>query len=171
MTEKPVRSLFVLLALSLAACTPRADGPTDSSRSNIESGGDIELVRSAVDARLKLYIDALLKGDAVGAASIYTDDAVRSVSDLEPIRGRPAIEKHHADWLASTTFSEAIGSTEELIPTGDTLAVEFGTYEWTFTPKGRRESRERGRYMNLWRRDETGAWKISREILSAVTRN
>jgi uncharacterized protein (TIGR02246 family) len=158
----------VLLALALLACSPRAGTTTDSATGAVVSAADLESVRSAIDARLKLYLDALLKGDAATSASIYTDDAVSNRPGQEPIRGRPAIEKHHADWLASTQFSEAIGSTEELVPAGDTLALELGTFEWTFRPKGRSERRERGRYVNVWKRDTEGGWKIWREILTTL---
>ena len=157
----------LLLVLALAACSPSAGSrQQDTAFGSVVTTTDLEVIRAAVDARLKLYLDALLKGDAVSAASIYTDDAVSSRPGEEPLRGRPAIEKQHADWLASTTFSEAIGSTEELIAAGDSLAIEYGTFEWTFRPKGRAEARERGRYMNLWKRDPEGSWKIWREIVS-----
>jgi ketosteroid isomerase-like protein len=163
-----MRFVFLLLALALLACSPRAGTRSDSAAGTVEPGTDIEVVRSAIDARLKLYLDALLKGDAATAASIYTDDAVSNRAGLEPIRGRPAIEKQHADWLASMRFGEAIGSTEELIPAGDTLTLEFGTYEWTFAPQGRAERRERGRYVNVWRRDTEGGWKIWREVMTRL---
>jgi uncharacterized protein (TIGR02246 family) len=144
-----VRALLgALLAATTISCT--------------HSGGktlDITTVRSAVDSGNAGWIDAFRKSDGKALSQLFTEDGAMLQSSGEHRRGREAIQK------AIQSGMDKMGSTETTIDTDglwlvDNMAYETGRYSYTYTPKGKDEVRDQGRYVVIWKRQPDDTWKI-----------
>jgi uncharacterized protein (TIGR02246 family) len=105
-------------------------------------------------------IELQKRGDAAGMGRMYTDDAVLLPSGAGRIEGRRAIEKFWADALGGGV-AEVELNTEDLVPLGDDLVYEIGSY--TTTPRD--GAPISGHYLVLWRR-VAGAWKLQVDIFN-----
>lgn len=79
---------------------------------------------SALSTRqtVQRWVDRFNDGDAAGIAALYADDAVNHQIPLEPVVGRPAIEKFHRQ-----TFSGGPLTCEpiNLVADGEWVALEW----------------------------------------------
>lgn len=99
--------------------------------------------------------------DASKAALLYSKNASLMIPNGEPIRGREGIE---AFWkqmvgqglMVSTTTSEADAS--------GSIGYETGTYELSFTTADGQIIRDKGKYVNLMKREADGHWRMIVDI-------
>jgi uncharacterized protein (TIGR02246 family) len=154
------------LVVFAVACAPKSEtaaAKTDSAGGMMSAGGDVATIRSAIEASDKKMIDGFNAGDAAALASLYGDDAVSYSANSEPMVGKDAILKGMQAMLASAKFSGVSAHTDTVIVMGD-LAIEFGGYAGTMTPPKGPAAQDHGRFMNLWKRQADGSWKIFRDI-------
>ena len=100
------------------------------------------------------------EGNAAGMGDMYTEDAVLLPAGGSSTRGREAIEAIWAEKLGSGVADVQL-TTEELVPLGDDLAYEIGSY--TTTPKD--AAPVSGNYLVLWKRTD-GGWKLHVDIFN-----
>lgn len=60
-------------------------------------------------------------------------------------------------------YSEASATVEEVYPVGTDMVLAIGAYSGKATVLGK-PMNDHGRYMNLWKRQPDGSWKIFRDI-------
>ena len=113
----------------------------------------------AISAGNAAYIEALGSANAPAFANVYDARGSRLAGGGEIVRGRGAI----ADYIGS--FFTRIGPVEATIETADLwvideLAYETGRWTYTFTPPGDNRRTIGGRYVNVWKQQESGGWKI-----------
>jgi uncharacterized protein (TIGR02246 family) len=99
-------------------------------------------------------------GNAAGMGEMYTEDAVLLPAGGPSIRGREAIEEFWAEMLGQGVADVQL-TTQELVPLGDDLAYEIGSY--TTTPKD--AAPVSGHYLVIWKRAD-GAWKLHVDIFN-----
>lgn len=147
------QSLIVLVGVvTCAGCqSPPAVNLTD---------GDEAALREALDIEMK----AANAADEVGWASVYTEDAVVLRPHASAVEGRQAIQQ----WLATLPpISNAKGEVREIVGHGD-LAYTSGTYSMTFTiPGAPMPIEERGKFLQIYRKQSDGSWKMTREIYNS----
>ena len=145
-----------LLALSVAtglaaACAPPPPPPPD-----------VAAIRSTIEAANKKEVEGFVKGDTALAASNYADDAILMFPNDAAWRGRASILKGFAGMFASGKFSDGSAKTEDVMVAGD-MAVETGSYQWTFTPTKGKPTPDKGKYLTTWKKQADGSWKIVRD--------
>lgn len=158
-----MRSRFAFSALGLAALTACSGQPINQKTAAEAVTVDLEAARAAIAAANKTYDESWLKGDAAGAAAMYSDDAAGHPAGQPTVRGRADIEARAKADLDSTTYTASTATTDEVFAAGD-YAIEIGTWSSKATFKSGKPSNEGGRYMAVWKRDATGAWKVYRDI-------
>ncbi len=119
---------------------------------------------AALNSLIASYLQAVNRGDADGLAVLYTEDAVRINADSRPIEGRDNIRLFAAADYADNDWDIQL-HVDESDYSGD-LAFVRGTYAITLTSRDDPPVvyQEVGKWMDLMRRGEDGAWLIAREI-------
>jgi uncharacterized protein (TIGR02246 family) len=121
-------------------------------------------VRAAIAAIDKKFMEDVNRGDAVGGAAAYTDDAILMPPNHSPLEGKQAIEKYLAEIGSQLQASNFQLSILEVDVQGDTTIVR-GTYSSNFTVPGTEAPMEdRGKTLNVWKRQADGSWKLHRDI-------
>ena len=162
-----MRSRFAFSVLGLAALTACSGQPMNQKTAAEAATVDLEAARAAIAAANKTFDENYLKGDAAGVATMYTDDAAQHPAGQPTVRGRAAIEARVKAQLDSTTYTASTDTTDELIVAGD-YVIEIGTFTSKATFKSGKPSNEGGRWMAVWKRDATGAWKVYRDIANSA---
>ena len=103
-------------------------------------------------------VAAFRRGDAAGAASAYTADALLAPPHSDFVRGTEAIQ---AFWqgVIDLELRDVKLETAEVEAHGE-LAIETGRYT-LLTPDG--ATVDRGKYLVVWKNDR-GTWKLRRDI-------
>jgi ketosteroid isomerase-like protein len=124
---------------------------------------DTAATRAMLDASNRAFAEAMLKGDTAAVVAKYAEDAVSYQSYSEPVVGKANIAKSVRDWFAGMKYSEADAAVDEIYPVGTDMVLELGHYSGKANVLGR-EMNDHGRYMNLWKRQPDGSWKLFRDI-------
>ena len=124
------------------------------------TGGDEAALREALDIEMK----AANAADEAGWASVYAEDAIVLRPHSSAVEGRQAIQQ----WLETLPpISNAKGEVREIVGYGD-LAYTSGTYSMTFTiPGAPTPIEERGKFLQIYRKQSDGSWKMTREIYNS----
>jgi len=116
-------------------------------------------VRTEISETGRRFLRLFAQNDAAGIAACYTEDAQMLPANMQPIRGRAAIE-------SVFKFTGGQGHTLEFVTREldllGTTAIEIGDY----VRRGRDGSiADRGKYIVVWKRvaDE---WKIHRDMFN-----
>jgi uncharacterized protein (TIGR02246 family) len=121
-------------------------------------------VRAAIVAIDKKFMEDVNRGDAAAGAAAYTDDAILMPPNHSPLEGKQAIEKYLAEIASKLQASNFQLSILEVDVQGDTTIVR-GTYSSSFTVPGTDAPMEdRGKTLNVWKRQADGSWKLHRDI-------
>ena len=121
-------------------------------------------VRAAIAAIDKKFMEDVNWGNAAAGAAAYTDDAILMPPNHSPVEGKQAIEKYLAEIGSQLQASNFQLSILEVDVQGDTTIVR-GTYSSSFTVPGTDAPMEdRGKTLNVWKRQADGSWKLHRDI-------
>jgi uncharacterized protein (TIGR02246 family) len=146
------RSALAALALAAAASGCATGRFTDADRAAI--------VRVSEE-----WFAAAAAADTARVAATYAPDAVLLPSGGAPVRGSEAIAAHFAGFppLANVRFRRM-----EVEGRGD-LAYAWGTYAMDLlVPGAPAPVAESGTYVEIWRRQPDGAWRIARDIYTSA---
>ena len=143
----------------LAVCTLLALVAITVSPAAAFDDKDRTAIRAAADAWLK----AAVARDAKGLAAMYTADAVLLPPNAEAITGRDAIG---AFFTAFPPFKDAKVSQVECEGHGD-IAFARGTYSMTILIDDKTSIPEKGKFLEVWRKQADGSWKIARDMFSS----
>ena len=77
--------------------------------------------------------------------------------------GRGELGANFAKRQQEVKVSDMKASTASVDVAGD-YAIETGSYELTFTPKGGKPMHDKGNYLMVWKNQSDGSWKIYRDI-------
>ena len=121
-------------------------------------------VRASIAAIDKKFMEDVNWGNAAAGAAAYTDDAILMPPNHSPLEGKQAIEKYLAEIGSQLQASNLQLSISEVDVQGDTTIVR-GTYSSSFTVPGTNAPMEdRGKTLNVWKRQADGSWKLHRDI-------
>ncbi|CAN5698170.1 hypothetical protein BH23GEM9_BH23GEM9_19680 [soil metagenome] len=159
----------VLLALLFTACAPAGDDqtamPGDTS-AVVAAGTAGELTqtdRSAIENASQRWVAAAQAGNWDEVASLYADDAVLMPPNAETQHGRTATR----DFLASFPPVQSINFDRVHIDGRGDLAYVHGRYAMTFATPDGQTMEDRGKYIEIWERQQDGQWRITRDIFNS----
>jgi len=151
-----MRTVLVLIsALSLNACSAERPVENDAPASQVELG---QMNRD--------FAAALNAGDATAAAALYTEDAVLIPPGEPIVRGRPAIEDYWRGAIESGGSRDVSVETMDASSAGS-LGYETGSFVLTVDGPDGEPLVDRGRYVELLRRESDGTWRSTHGIWNA----
>jgi uncharacterized protein (TIGR02246 family) len=108
--------------------------------------------------------DALGRGDAAAAASLYADDGRLLTSAADLLTGRSEIEEY---WRTGIAFGLARLELQTIeLTVADRLAVEIGRYAFALDGGGG-ATVECGKYVALHRRRADGTWRRAIDVFTS----
>ena len=120
--------------------------------------------RRAITAVRSAFRDAIRRGDASGAASVYGEGARLIAPSAARIEGRDAIE---AFWRAGMGVGLATVDIEAAETRADRpMACELGRYEIRLEPGGGPTVVEKGSYVLVLEAIADGSWRRAVEVFS-----
>ncbi len=164
-----VRGCAALLAVLMAAtaATPALKRvevtPSRRPPASATAISDSVAMRRAIDAANLAYLDAFRRADAQALAAVYDPDAAQLRPGGSMVRGRAAIAADLAPLLERIHFISGTITSSSLWRVDD-LAYDVGHYTFVFQPAGKDTLVERSRYVNIWRLQRDGSWKIWRDL-------
>ena len=160
---------IVGLMLTAAGCAG-SGASADAAKGGGAAPANDPAVRAAIDSMNAQFSVAFKAGDATKAASFYADDAVSMSPNSEPATGHAAIEKGYAEvFKALGKVEEFTAKSNDVAAYGDHI-IDIGTYSMSFTPAGAKEPvKDHGGFMNYWRKQADGSWKIYRDAIVSAT--
>jgi len=146
-----VTSLFIAMLLTQAAPPAAAPVPDDA--------------RAAIARANAEWLPAMQHQDTKAIVEPYADDAVFVDAAGVSVKGRPAIEQLMRDRFARTgRVLNATLQQDNLVVAGS-MIYEWGHAEIDVSGVGgAAPARSVGRYLTVWKRDETGRWRIIRNL-------
>lgn len=154
-----LRNAVVMLALVAAtACrierTPRADRADPAN-----------VARAEIELTLRNYQEALLAGDARGAAAVFTPGAHVYLPERPVIVGRGEIDRLFTDGFAGENIID-MDMQLDAIDIGTGVAHQFGMMRQHFRDTDGAERRIEGRFAIRWVRAADSAWRIDRLLVN-----
>jgi len=159
---------FIIAILAITAFTFGAcESATEQTKTNTIADKTTQSDNRAKDeaAIRKLPIEDWCKAEANrdldAKMKLYTEDIVFMVPGEESIKGQAAVRAKHEEWWKDTKY-ECTGEIVEVKISDDWGAIS-GTFSGTVTEADGKTRKEKGKFINLVRRESDG-WKISRVI-------
>ncbi len=127
---------------------------TRSNDDNEKSAARAELLR--VDGE---WSAAAGSPDVERIVSYWSDDAVVTSPHEKPLAGKAAIRKFVADSLKVPGFSVRWQPAEAIVSSSGDLGYTTGSNVFTFPDAAGNVVTTPGRYVTVWKKDETGRWR------------
>jgi uncharacterized protein (TIGR02246 family) len=148
--------LLFVMVLTLSACSGQEDAmQTEVSASKGELGQMNRDFGAALNAK-----------DATAAAALYTEDAVLIPPGEPIVRGRRAIEEYWRNALELGGVRDVSVETMDALSSGS-LGYEIGSFVLTAKGPDGEAVVDRGRYIELLRREPDGRWLSTHGIWNA----
>jgi uncharacterized protein (TIGR02246 family) len=146
--------VLLLLFLTSSACQRET---TQSNR------GAEEAALKALDAE---WSKAAGSKDVDKTVSYYADDAIVMPSNSPALTGKQAIRAMWQGMLAAPNFSGGWTATKvEVAQSGD-LAYITGTYELSETGADGKPMTDKGKYLEVWKKQPDGSWKCVADMFN-----
>lgn len=146
--------LVALGAVALSACAAETEpGFTDADRAEIAAVTEqaIEIANTSQD--WTRYTEVY-----------YAPDAIVMPPNEEVIRGREAM----AEWLATFPPMSTFEATQVQVDGAGDIAYVYGTYFMAIAmTEGEEPVPDEGKYLEIWRRQADGGWKIIMDIFNS----
>lgn len=148
--------LLIMVMFALSACS----GSDDSMQAEV-SASKADLGQMNRD-----FAAALNAKDAKAAAALYTEDAVLIPPGEPLVRGREAIEEYWRGAIELGGVRDVSVETMDALSSGS-LGYETGTFVLTANGPDGEAVIDRGRYVELLRREPDGRWLSTHGIWNA----
>ena len=147
-----MKKLIILLCVAAAGCqAPVADQSIT------------EKDRAAISALEETYMESLLNQDEAGLRTVFAEDAITMPPNASALVG---IEAIIADNKSGPRITAASTEFEEVEGTGG-LAYARGTFNVVVQLNDTTELPVTGKFIEVWKKEADGSWKISRDIWNA----
>jgi uncharacterized protein (TIGR02246 family) len=155
-----MRSLWPLAPIVvMIACSRSHPGPVPVSQRD-----DVPAIRAAYRG----FVAADTSGDVERQLSYLTEDAVFMPPGVPTVHSKDALRRRWAARQRTEVLDEFRVDLDEVVVSGN-WAYTRGTYvERSHARDGRTSFEERGRHLDILRRQPDGRWLIARHIRNAV---
>jgi ketosteroid isomerase-like protein len=152
--SKPIFWSCLALILSLSACGHQAPPDTRSADESAIKDLDAEWSRTAAAKNLD------------GTVSYYSDDASVLPPNSPIATDKPSIRAAWAPLLVPGSSVSWQPSKVEVSRSGD-LAYSMGTYQFSMKNSLGKLVEDRGKYVEVWKKQADGKWKTTADIFNS----
>jgi ketosteroid isomerase-like protein len=159
MTRIPLMTSSLLISITIfSSCnkTGASKAATEEGKPNF----DIALAKKEIEDANRNFMDLVAKGDSVGLANFYTEDAKFMNAGAPAVEGRANIQTAMSEIIKSGVTKVDV-RTKDVFGTEGLLAEEG---ELTIFIKNDVVAEEK--YIVLWKKEE-GRWKLFRDIFNS----
>ncbi len=153
----------VLFALLSSGCmqAPAPATPTPDAHAQ-----DEKAIRDTEAA----WVKAFATKEPEKAAAFYADDAASMLPDTPLMTGKQAIVAGMKPELGDPNFSLAFAPTKVEIAKSGEIAYSQGWFKYTTTdPKTRKRVGQAGNYVEVYKKQADGTWKVEEDIATEET--
>ena len=147
--RKIVISLVAFLVLAAGGCAPQAD---------------VAAEKAAIKQATRDWVTATNKPGEEGAdgyASFVTEDAVWLPSNAALVEGRDAVRAWILPLTQGEDFSVTWEATRVEVSAAGDLAYSMGTYETSFKDAEGNTVSDKGKFVDIWKKQTDGSWKAA----------
>lgn len=105
--------------------------------------------------------------DVEKTVSFFADDAVVMPPNIPTLSGKEAIRGLWKSMLESPSFSGGWQATKVEVARSGDLAYVSGTYEFKETDTGGRPITDKGKYLEVWKKQADGSWKCVADMFNS----
>lgn len=149
--------VFVMFLLAFAtACQTQATSDT----------------RAADEATLRKMDDEWSKAagstkDVEKTVSFYSDDAIVMPPNIPTLTGKEPIRALWKSMLGTPSFSGGWQATKVEVARSGDLAYVSGNYEFKETDAGGKPITDKGKYLEIWKKQADGSWKCVADMFNS----
>lgn len=148
---KLISVILVFIALAVSGC----------KNANAKNKFNLEEAKVLIEAKGKVYAEALNKKDSVGLANCYTNDAKFMQPNAKSVVWRANIQKLFGQWMKADMPKFSM-KTIEIWGNREVLAAEE---EWAFTDKDGKVV-DSGKALEIFKKED-GIWKLYRDCYNS----
>lgn len=163
----PRTALFLVAAAALALLQSACMKPPSSEAAMPDTRAlDEKAIRESEAA----WVKAFATKEPQKAAAFYADDADSMLPDTPLMAGRTAIVAGMKSELGDPNFSLVFAPAKvEIAKSGD-IAYTQGAFKYTTTdPKTRKRVGQAGNYVEVYKKQPDGTWKVQEDIATEET--
>ncbi|WP_300567234.1 nuclear transport factor 2 family protein [Flavobacterium sp.] len=149
--------ILMVALLAIFGCK----NPEANATDNAVEKFDLAAAKTSIEARSKIFAEALNKKDSVGLANCYTNDGKFMQPNDKTVSGRENIQKLFGQWMKSGMPQFSI-KTIEVWGDENVLAAEE---EWTFSDKDGKVV-DTGKSIEVFKMED-GVWKLHRDCYNS----
>jgi uncharacterized protein (TIGR02246 family) len=105
--------------------------------------------------------------DVEKTISYYTDDAIVMPQNSPPLTSKEQIRQMWKSMLGAPSFSGGWKSTKVEVARSGDLGYVSGTYEMTENDANGKPMTDRGKYLEIWKKQVDGNWKCTLDMFSS----
>ena len=154
-------TLFVLFSLA-TACQTQTPTPSTSAAAD---------TRAADESTLKKLDDEWSKAagakDVEKTISYYSDDAVVLPPNSPKLTGKEAFRSLWKSMLEAPGFHGGWSATKVEVARSGDLAYVTGNYEMTANDASGKPQTDKGKFLEIWKKQSDGAWKCTVDMFSS----
>ena len=149
--------VFVVFILTFAtACQTQATADTRAADEAALRKLDDEWSKAAASSR-----------DVEKTVSYYSDDAVVMPPNIPTLTGKEPIRALWKSMVESPSFSGGWQATKVDIARSGDLAYVSGNYEFKETDAGGKPITDKGKYLEIWKKQTDGSWKCVADMFNS----
>ncbi len=124
---------------------------------------DEKALRDADDA----WVKAVATKDLGRITSFYADDADFFPSNAPMAKGKAAIQEAWGKMVGAPGFSLSWEPATAVAAKSGELGYTSGTYKFSITGPDGKPIFDRGKYVEVWKKDEAGNWRVIADIFNS----
>ena len=144
---------------------PKGNVTTRKMKSRPAAG--LKAAKTEVDALLAAdaaWLKAYQAKNAAAAAAFYDKDGAMLTPNRPRLTGKDALRKFIAKSFTLQDYDIAWRPNKAEIARSGELGYTSGSYEMSFRPPRGRLFFDKGKYLMIWKKQATGAWKVLFDI-------
>ena len=147
-----------LLLVAAAACKPPAE---TAEQLAARMAADADSARTGIAAQNRRFEAAMAAGSADSLAVLYTEDGAMMAPNMAGVMGREGIRAAFGPMMQGGKATLTLNTVA--VAANGPMAVERGTYHFTYTPTRGPAQPDSGKYLVHWKK-VSGTWLMADDM-------